>query len=325
MARGRPRKILRREQTLPARQGDGNEFRNEAPEVPPARAQVDEIAGLQEAVRLQAEQIRQQNERLNAFMERMEANMNPPLQQQQPPLPPQPARDQNEAQVGEPVYERFRKQQPPMFEGDIDPLIVKEWRCSLERIFDFMKLTDQEKVACAVYQMKNNARIWWDVVKRTVDVNTLTWMGFLELFNSKYYNANILDAKMDEFQELKQGNSTVIEYAQKFDQLSRFAPGLVATENERKRRFMKGLRSGLAKLVDAGETGPRTYAEAVERAIRQEMWENVENRQAQFSGTKESDTCFNLWSRFSKRGNFQQRGNFGSRGGQGPQWENFRN
>ena len=60
MARGRPRKIkiLRREQTLPARQGDGNEFRNEAPEVPPARAQVDEIAGLQEAVRLQAEQIR---------------------------------------------------------------------------------------------------------------------------------------------------------------------------------------------------------------------------------------------------------------------------
>jgi len=58
MARGRPRKILRREQTLPAHQGDGNEFRNEAPEVPPARAQVDEIAGLQEAVRLQAEQIR---------------------------------------------------------------------------------------------------------------------------------------------------------------------------------------------------------------------------------------------------------------------------
>ncbi|XP_024021955.1 uncharacterized protein LOC112091767 [Morus notabilis] len=215
MARGRPRKILRREQSLPARQGDGNELRNEAPEVPHAGAEVDEIAGLQEAVRLQAEQIRQQNERLNAFMEQMEANMNPPPQQQQPPLPLQP-----------------------------------------------------EKVACVVYQMKNNARSWWDVVKRIIDVNTLTWTGFLELFNSKYYNDNTLDAKMDEFQELKQGNSTVIEYTQKFDQLSRFAPELVTMENERKMRFMKGLRSDLAKLVDAGEMVPRTYTGAVERAIR---------------------------------------------------------
>ncbi|XP_024021741.1 uncharacterized protein LOC112091711 [Morus notabilis] len=186
--------------------------------------------------------------------------MNPPPQQQQLPLPLQSARDQNEAQVGEPVYERFRKQRPLTFEGDTDPLIVEEWRCSLEKIFDFMKLIDKEKVACAVYQMKNNARIWWDIVKRTVHVNTLTWTGSLELLNSKYYNANILDAEMDEFQELKQGNSTVIEYAQKFDQLSRFALGLVATENERKRRFMKGLRSDLAKLVDAGEMGPCTYA-----------------------------------------------------------------
>ena len=63
----------------------------------------------------------------------------------------------------------------------------------------------------------------------------------------------------------------MIEYVQKFDQLSRFAPGLVATENEKKMRFMKGLRPNLVKLVDAGETGPHTYVEAVERAIRQEM------------------------------------------------------
>ena len=63
-----------------------------------------------------------------------------------------------------------------------------------------MNLTDQEKVACVVYQMKSNARIWWDAVEKTVNVNILTWIEFLELFNSKYYNSKILDAKMDEFQ-----------------------------------------------------------------------------------------------------------------------------
>ena len=126
MARGRPRKVPRVEQVEPAHQEGGNAPRNEAPEVPPTRAQEDKIAGLKEAMRLQAEQIHQQNERFNVFMERMEANMNPPRQQQQPPPPPlQRARNQNEAQVGEPVYDRFRKQQPPTFEGDADPLIVE--------------------------------------------------------------------------------------------------------------------------------------------------------------------------------------------------------
>ena len=66
MTRGRPRKVPRVEQVEPAHQEGGNAPRNEAPEVPPARAQEDEIAGLREAMRLQAEQIHQQNERFNA-------------------------------------------------------------------------------------------------------------------------------------------------------------------------------------------------------------------------------------------------------------------
>lgn len=54
MARGRPHKISRREQVELACQGDGNELINEGPEVPPAKAQEDELAELREAMRLQA-------------------------------------------------------------------------------------------------------------------------------------------------------------------------------------------------------------------------------------------------------------------------------
>ena len=61
MACGRPHKVPLVEQVEPAHHEGGNAPRNEAPEVPPTRAQEDEIVGLQEAMRLQPKKIRQQN------------------------------------------------------------------------------------------------------------------------------------------------------------------------------------------------------------------------------------------------------------------------
>ncbi|KAL5582992.1 hypothetical protein UlMin_015434 [Ulmus minor] len=45
----------------------------------------------------------------------------------------------------EPLYERFRKQHPPVFEGSSDPLVAEEWLCSIEDIFNFMRLNDHER------------------------------------------------------------------------------------------------------------------------------------------------------------------------------------
>ena len=44
------------------------------------------------------------------------------------------------------------------------------------------------------------------------------------------------------------------------------------TEENKTWSFMKGLRRDIARCVDTGRTGPETYAEAVERALRQESW-----------------------------------------------------
>ncbi|KAL5540461.1 hypothetical protein UlMin_042556 [Ulmus minor] len=44
-----------------------------------------------------------------------------------------------------PLYERFRKQHPPVFEGSSDPLVADEWLRSIEDIFNFMRLNDHER------------------------------------------------------------------------------------------------------------------------------------------------------------------------------------
>ena len=76
--------------------------------------------------------------------------------------------------VAETVYERFRRQHPLTFDGSMDPVIAEDWVDKLQRIFDFMRLSDEERVACAVHQLEKNARYWWNLVVQTENMATLS-------------------------------------------------------------------------------------------------------------------------------------------------------
>ena len=84
---------------------------------------------------------------------------NPPPAQpaSQPANPVAPEASPVVNQVGETVYERFRRQKPPRFDGTHDPATAEEWFKRLQYIFGYMGLTDAEKVACTVNQLDNEA------------------------------------------------------------------------------------------------------------------------------------------------------------------------
>ncbi|KZV34617.1 hypothetical protein F511_20182 [Dorcoceras hygrometricum] len=54
----------------------------------------------------------------------------------------------------EDVAERFRKQGPNEFVGTIDTLVAEEWIRSMETIYDYMGLSDADKVRCAIFVLK---------------------------------------------------------------------------------------------------------------------------------------------------------------------------
>ena len=172
----------------------------------------------------------------------------------------------------EAVYERFRRAQPPSFDGTPDPLAAEEWISRVELIFDMMQISDHEKVSCAVFMLNKDARYWWSVVKQTRDVSTMTWADFQQVFHEKYFSEAVQNSKMNEFINLRQGKLSVADYVLKFDQLARFAPDIVATDTSRKNKFMRGLNSDIARFVDTGREGPASYADAVQRALRSESW-----------------------------------------------------
>ena len=104
------------------------------------------------------------------------------------------------------------KRNPPVFEGTIDPAVAEEWVSMIEKIFEFVQIEDEEKVKCAIYMLRKDARIWWEAVVKSRDVAMMTWAEFLREFNSKYYSQSVINSKVAEFTRLQQGNLSELEY-----------------------------------------------------------------------------------------------------------------
>ncbi|KAL5553805.1 hypothetical protein UlMin_041206 [Ulmus minor] len=223
------------------------------------------------------------------------------------------------------LREQFGKMKPAEFVGSTDPLEAEEWINSLETIFDFMRLNDQEK----------GARHWWSTVKLTRDVNIMSWADFIGEFNQKYYNSAILRVQEDEFLNMKQGTMTVIDAVTKFEQLSRLCPSMIRTEEDKLRRIMDMLRPDITLAIESGGSPPRTVAKCVERAIRIEyrMTQVKEEKNKYYEakrnqrkeGSESQNKNFNRGSKSNSKpnqsSNFKKKGKPSGQGGQGSQFQ----
>ncbi|GMN30703.1 hypothetical protein TIFTF001_044506 [Ficus carica] len=172
------------------------------------------------------------------------------------------------------LYERFRRMKAPEFEGLADPIEVDNWLIDIQVIFDFMGLSEQEKVLCASFTLKKDARHWWMTVQMCRNMTTMSWQDFVTEFRTMYYNREILAAQQDEFNSFRQGSMTVMEAVKKFEQLARLCPELVPNETEKVRRMMKMFRTDIAKQVSAGSNPPTLVSDCISRVIRAEYWIN---------------------------------------------------
>ena len=272
-----------------------------------------------EEMRRRDEQLQQQTELINRLVQQLGQQgprPAPPADEQPPPVndpiapevpadhnpaPAIPELPQNLALI-EPMYERFRRQQPPTFDGSADPSIAEDWNKRIQRIFNFMRLSDEEKVMCAVNQLVKGASYWWDLVAQTEDVTTMTWAQFLKLYNEKYLGEAVRTRKVHEFMDLRQGNLSVAEYVMKFEELARFAPNVVPTDEARMSKFLHGLRLQIVKQVDSEATGPQSYGDAVQRALRQDGWDRKDGGGASGDRVRGSDEKQDNRNKSSGRG-----------------------
>lgn len=167
------------------------------------------------------------------------------------------------------TFDKFYRLQPPTFVGGTDPLVAEEWIGEMEKIFEFVQCTEEEKVRFATFMLRKHANVWWKFTRRSLknkdgENNPIGWERFKAMFLDNYFPQVLQHAKEDEFLRLEQGTLTLAEYASKFEQLSQFAPYAVDTNERMARRFEQGLRPELRRAVAVQKLG--TYGEVLQKA-----------------------------------------------------------
>ena len=121
-----------------------------------------------------------------------------------------------------------------------------------------------------MFYLRDSASYWWDTIVSVHDVTTITWERFRELFDEKYITKAERVAKRKEFTNLKQGDMSMDEYIRKFEELSRYGPHLVGTNELKIEQFVEGLKPELFKDMTVSESEGMTFPKVIERALKAE-------------------------------------------------------
>ncbi|GMN22586.1 hypothetical protein TIFTF001_050220 [Ficus carica] len=194
----------------------------------------------------------------------------------------------------EELYDSFRRMKAPEFEGSTNPIDADNWLIDLQVILNFLRLSDQEKILCASFVLKKDARLWWETVQIRWDVTQMTWEDFVDEFKEKYFNIEDMEAQQDELSNFRQGNLSVAEAVQKFEQLARLCPHIFSSERDKVRKMTKMFRADLAVVINSGPYPPTTVADCVSRAVRAEYWvgQNREQRAKFYQEKREEKAQF---------------------------------
>ncbi|XP_077245553.1 uncharacterized protein LOC143889989 [Tasmannia lanceolata] len=172
------------------------------------------------------------------------------------------------------LHRQFRDYHPPEFTGVGDPMVADSWILSVERIFDVMACDDEQKIRLASFLFTGEAGVWWrTTVQNYPTATTETWSQFKTRFNAQFFPAHVKDSLAEEFAALKQERLSVAQYGARFRTLFRYAPGYAATEEDRVRKFVDGLRPTLMASIII--LNPQTLAEACAKAEVAERSERI--------------------------------------------------
>ncbi|XP_070039578.1 uncharacterized protein [Nicotiana tomentosiformis] len=149
---------------------------------------------------------------------------------------------------------RFKKYDPPTFSG----IVETSW------------------VAFTMFQLRGAAYQWWRSYELAslADAASLSWAQFSEMFLREFVPHSLRDACHAEFEQLRQGTMSVLEYTIRLSDLARYIPVLVATVKERVCRFIERLRHDIRFSMARELETDVLFQQVVEIAHRLEgMWD----------------------------------------------------
>ena len=102
-----------------------------------------------------------------------------------------------------------------------EPLDAEHWLHILEQKFLLLNMADEQKVRFAAQQLLGSMSDWWDTFHAMQQLDhQVTWQEFTVAFWEFYIPIGVLNRKLTEFRDLRQGSMIVMDYVNKFNHLS---------------------------------------------------------------------------------------------------------
>ena len=104
-------------------------------------------------------------------------------------------------------------------------MAAQYWLETMDKIFSVVACSEEEKVIYATHMLHEEAGFWWREAKAylTAKEVPLTWENFQQAFLDMYVPEHVRRQKNREFVEFKQGNLSIVEYAKRFAELTRYS------------------------------------------------------------------------------------------------------
>ena len=122
-----------------------------------------------------------------------------------------------------------------------EPSMAENWLEKTERMLVQMHCTPDENLECVTALLQDEAYQWWVSMTRTATPESITWKFFLDEFKKHYVGCIYLANMRREFHNLRQRQMSVTKYQREFTRLSKYAPEILVSEEEKCCRFEDSL------------------------------------------------------------------------------------
>ena len=141
----------------------------------------------------------------------------------------------------------------PEFEGRLDPDDFLEWIQTVERVFEYKEVPDEQKVKIVALKLRKYASLWWTnlLTKRARQgkAKIRTWDKMKAKLKGRFLPPNYIQANYALLHHLTQGSLSVEEYTREFEKLM-IKCDLQEEEEQTIVRYLGGLDPKYAHVVE---------------------------------------------------------------------------
>jgi Retrotransposon gag protein len=132
-----------------------------------------------------------------------------------------------------------------VYEGRIQPDEFIDWLNTVERVFEYQDVLEEEKVKIIVIKLRKHASIWWEQLKmkraREGKQKIVTWEKMVKELRKKFLPKGYLQDVFLQLHGFIQGDKIVADYTEELDHLM-LKCGVVESEEQIIARYLCGIR-----------------------------------------------------------------------------------